>query len=39
MIKSLDGVECAVNICVGDAYDSSAPRQRGSSEGVMRSLQ
>ncbi len=39
MVKSLDGVECAVDVRVGDACGSSAPRQRGSSERIMRSLQ
>ncbi len=39
MIKSLDGVECAVDIYIKDACGSSAPRQRGSSEGVIKSLQ
>ncbi len=39
MVKSLDGVECAVGVRIRDACGSSTPRQRGSSEGAMRSLQ
>ncbi len=39
MITSLNGVECAVNVRVKDACGSSAPRQRGSSEEAIRSLQ
>ena len=39
MIESLDGVECAINIHIRDAYNSSAPQQQRSSEGAMKSLQ
>ncbi len=39
MIKSLDGVKCAVGIRVRDACGSSTPRQRESSEGVIKNLQ
>ncbi len=39
MIKSLDGVEYAVNVHVENACGSSTPRQRESSERAMRSLQ
>jgi len=39
VVKSLDGVKCAVGIRIRDACGSSVPRQRGSFEEAMRSLQ
>ena len=39
MVESLDGVECAVDVRIKNACGSFAFRQRGSSEGAMRSLQ